>query len=156
MLKIVYAFFLGILLAIFVGVGIAAFYSEPTPPKAPDYSSYGKDGPTAAQQAEENAYNKKWDDFNKNKMNPYHRNVSIIALVAAVIFVVIGLLFERRINALADGALLGGVFTLLYSLGRSFASESSKYSFIVVSVGLVTVLSLGYLRFIRSAGKKKA
>jgi hypothetical protein len=149
MLKIIYAFFLGILLAIFVGVGIAAFYTSPEPPKTPDYSLIGKDGPTEKQQAEQKAYDKSFENFTKNKMNPYNRNVSVMALAAAVIFVAIGLLLEHRINVLADGALLGGIFTLLYSLGRGFAAQDSKYSFIVISIGLVIVLGLGYLRFIR-------
>lgn len=148
MLKIVYAFFLGVLLAMFVGAGVAAFYPEPQPPKAPDFI-VGKEGPTAQQQAQEKAYEQTRQEFDKNKMNPYNRNVSIIALIAAVIFVAAGLLLERRIDVLADGALLGGVFTLIYGMGRGFASQDNKYSFAAASVGLIIVLGLGYMRFIR-------
>ena len=149
MLKVIYAFFMGILVAIFIGVGIAAFYKSPTPPNGPDYSLIGQSGPTEKQQAEQKAFDNAMTDFTKTKMNPYNRNVSIMALAAAVILVAIGLLFEHRINVLADGALLGGIFTLLYSLGRGFAAEDSKYSFVVISIGLAIVLALGYLRFIR-------
>lgn len=46
--------------------------------------------------------------------------------------------------------MLGGLFVLLYSLGRGFASENSKYVFVVVTVGLVTVLYLGYHRFVKA------
>lgn len=44
--------------------------------------------------------------------------------------------------------MLGGLFTLFYSIGRGFASEDSKYMFIMVSVGLLLVLFLGYHRFV--------
>lgn len=152
MLKVIYAFFLGILLSIFVGVGITAFCKTPQPPKAPDYSLIGKDGPSAAQQAEENRYQKAFDDYNKHKLNPYNRNVSIIALAAAIIFVAVGLLLGHRIDVLADGVVLGGVFTLIYSLGRGFAAEDSRYSFVAVTISLLIALLLGYLRFIRPAG----
>lgn len=154
MVKVIYAFFLGILLAIFIGVGISVFYAEPTPPKAPEFSYVGKDGLNQQQQAQEQAFEKTRQDYEKNKLQPYNRNVSIIALISAVIFVTIGLLLEHKINVLADGTLLGGVFTLLYSLGRGFAAQDNKYSFIVVSIGLLIVLALGYLRFIRPAPKK--
>lgn len=149
MLKTIYAFFLGILLAIFIGVGIAAFYAAPTEPKAPDIM-VGKDGPTQAQQDEQKAYDQAFDSYKKNQQEPYDRNVSIAALAGAVILVAIGLLLENRISVLADGALLGGVFTLLYSIGRGFAANNSKYSFVSVAVGLVVALGLGYQRFIRT------
>jgi hypothetical protein len=51
---------------------------------------------------------------------------------------------------MADGVMIGGLFVLLYSLGRGFASENSKYVFIVVTVGLVTVLYMGYHRFVKA------
>jgi len=149
MLKIIYAFFLGLLLAIFVGVGINTFYGEP---KAPEYTvglnTYGKE-PTPAQIEQQREFDKKVEQHNK-KMQPYNRNVSIIALAAAVVFLAVGLIFERRIPVIADGIMLGGVFTLLYSLGRSFASEDTNYTFVVVTIGLAVALYLGYHRFIRT------
>lgn len=154
MLRVIYAFFVGILLALFVGAGIAAFYPSPTAPQSPDIGYVGKEGPNQQQEAQQKAFERSMDEFNKNQMNPYNRNVSIIALIAAIIFVSLGLLLEERIDVLADGALLGGLFTLLYSIGRGFAAQDDKYSFVVVSVGLVIVLGLGYLRFIRPESTK--
>ena len=62
----------------------------------------------------------------------------------------ISLAFEKKIKVIADGIMLGGLFSVLYSLGRSFASEDSKYTFVVVTIGLIVAIYLGYHRFIRA------
>jgi hypothetical protein len=149
-LKLVYTFFLGVLLAIFIGVGINTFYPGPKEPQFPvELNSYGKEINLTSDQI---AIQKDWDqkiEQHNNEMKPYNRNVSIITLVAAVIFLAISVLYEKKIQVIADGIMLGGLFTLLYSLGRGFASEDSKYVFAVVSVSLATALFLGYHRFVR-------
>jgi hypothetical protein len=160
-LRLVYTFFLGLLLAIFVGVGINTFYPGPKAPEYPTSTefSYNKE-PTQEQKDAEKQYeiqNKAYME----KMKPYSRNVSMITLVAAVAFLAISIVFEKRIKVIADGVMLGGLFTLLYSIIRGFMSEDNKYVFLVVTVGLVVVLYLGYHRFVRipavktkPAGKK--
>ena len=50
MLKIVYAFFLGILLAISVGMGVAAFYPQPEGPTYPSELNFVNKEPTQQQQ----------------------------------------------------------------------------------------------------------
>jgi len=148
MLRLVYTFFLGVLLAIFVGVGVATYYPGPKSVEFPvELNSYGKE-PTAEQLAIQKSYDIKMQQYNKD-MRPYNRNTSIIVLCAAVIFLVISLIYEKRIKILADGVMLGGLFTLVYSIGRSFASQDTKYTFLTVTIGLLIVLYLGYHRFVR-------
>jgi hypothetical protein len=157
MLKTAYSFFIGILLAIFVGFGISAFYTQPKAPEYPNQVIQGKEMNEEEKEVERkfNIEQKEWD----KKMKPYNRNVSIMTLVAATILVAISLLFEQRIKILSDGFMLGGIFTLLYSIGRSFAAQDSKLTFLTVSIGLVVAIALGYFRFIRPqtvpATKKK-
>lgn len=147
MLKNIYIVFIGILIAILVGTGIAAFYEAPSRPQAPLPSSY-KQQPTAADLAAQDQFDRAMRNYEEN-MKRYNRNVSAIAIVLSVIFVVTGLLLGRRIAVLADGVLLGGVFTLLYALGRGFAAQSSRYSFLIVLIGLVVSLIVGYVRLFR-------
>ena len=149
MLKVVYTFFLGLLLAIFVGVGTNTFYGGPKPQEySAALETYGKD-PTPEQIKLQKDYSARMDEYNR-KMKPYNRNVSAVTLSAAVILLTVSLAFEKKIKIIADGIMLGGVFTLLYSLGRSFASEDTKYTFVVVSVGLIVAIYLGYHRFIKA------
>lgn len=157
MLKFVYSLFLGLLLVIFVGFGVATFYPSP---KAPEYPK-ALERPlglneeyTAEQKAAEADYQKGWEAYTE-KSKDYNRIASILALGAAVVFLVVGLVLESRIGLLADGLLLGGTFTLIYSIARSFASDDPRYSFIMVSVGLVITIVLGYLKFIRPQTIKK-
>ncbi len=153
-LKLVYTFFLGVLLAIFIGVGIDTFYPGPQQPEYPtELYSYGEKM-TAKQQEQQKEFDKAQRDFEK-AVQPYNRNVSIISLVAAVVLLGVSLYLEKRkVKIVADGIMLGGLFTLIYSLIRGFAAEDSKYVFVVVTVSLAVVLYLGYHRFVEPAEKK--
>jgi predicted histidine transporter YuiF (NhaC family) len=151
LIRLVYTFFLGLLLAIFVGVGINTFYDAPQAPEYPiELNTYGKE-PTTEQVDKQKEFDKKAEEHNK-KMQPYNRNVSILTLVAAVVLLAVSLVYEKRMKVIADGVMLGGLFTLVYSIGRGFASENTDYVFVMVTIGLAIVLYLGYHRFIRVQG----
>lgn len=155
-----YTIFLGLLVSLFVGLGIAAFY---TGPKAPEYPSV-LEGPYAApltkEQATETAEQKTArEDYNKAQKefqiqnSIYNRNVSAISLAAAIVIFIISLVLVNKILLISDGLLLGGVLTLLYSIIRGFASDSNMYRFILVTVGLIIAVILGYAKFIRHEKK---
>jgi hypothetical protein len=144
-LTLVYTFFLGLMLALFVGLGISTFYESPKPPEYP-ITLETKAEQTPADTAKIQKYESEIRDYEKVSQT-YNRNVSIIALVSAVILLAISLAFERYNAVIANGVLLGGLFTLLYSIGRGFASQDSKMTFVTVSVGLIIAIYLGYRRF---------
>lgn len=147
LLQLIYTVFVGVLLAIFVGVGISAFYPGPPAPKFPtELNSYGKDM-TIEQEKAQREFDKKMEAY-QDKQKPYSRNVSIIVLVAAVGFLITSLLLETRIKAISDGVMLGGLFSLVYSIGRSFVAENNKATFMTVAISLGVVLYLGYHRFV--------
>lgn len=148
MIKLLYIVFMGALLALFVGFGIATFYAEPQQPKSPDLS-YAQE-PTAADKRVMQDYDKKMNAYIAAR-KPYYRTVAVIAFIAAVVFVALGILLEGRLGLLADSLMLGGLFVLVYSLVRSFASANSKFSFAVITGGLVITLALGYYRFVKPA-----
>lgn len=160
-LEIIYTFFVGILVAVFVGVGIAAFYEEPKEPQYPAmlkvYSvpvAPGTASTTSAQLEQvQTKYDKDYIVF-QEKMNVYNRNVSIIALIAAIILSAVSITFFKNLRVIADGLLLGGVITLLYSVVRIFGSGDDKVRFLVVAVGLVVALALGYKKFIVNTQKE--
>lgn len=156
MLKVVYSLFLGIILAIFVGVGISAFYQGPQYPDPPASIRYeAPEDQTEEQRAAQVAYDQQFETVDK-QMEDYRRNVSIIATVIAVAFMAVGLVYSHKIDVIADGFLLGGIFTLLYSMGLGLASGDEIYRFLSVAVGVAVALVLGYRRFAApmAAGKK--
>lgn len=159
-LKLLYTILIGIFMAVFVGVGIAAFYPALKYPETPTSMKYGytepqKDGVVSEEaKADMEKYDKEQKDF-QIKSQTYNRNVSILALVFSIIIVVASLTFFKKILLIADGLLLGGVLTLLYSVIRGFGTDDNMFRFIVVSVGLIISLFLGYVKFIAPMGKRR-
>ncbi|MDO8504098.1 MAG: hypothetical protein Q7S60_05450 [bacterium] len=153
--RIAYTVFIGILLATFVGVGIAAFYPGPKQPEYPIELTKPRPIGSDGEQWTEEEIKKQQESEKERRVfekqsQIYSKNVSIIAVSASVIILAISLIFLKTILFLADGLLLGGVLTLLYSIIRGFQSEDEKFRFIVVSIGLAIALFLGYIKFIKS------
>lgn len=149
-LKLIYTVFIGILLALFVGLGIEAFYPSPKYPVLQD--SYQKMAPGESNSAEVQkieAENKKLQDDYQAQVAVYTRNLFMIVVFFAVIFLATGLLYADRIEVIADGLLLGGVFTLIYGIARGMQNQDSKFRFLAVTVGLLIALGLGYIKFIK-------
>jgi hypothetical protein len=150
-LKLFYTIFLALTVALFVGLGIDAFYPGP---KMPDYPvELNSVKPTCDSSQEQiiaqNTYDQAMRDYNE-KTKPYNRNVSIIAFIFAVIILAISLVFLSKIKMIADGILLGGVFTTIYAIIRGLISEDTKFRFLIVALGLIVALTLGYIKFIRA------
>ncbi len=147
LLKLVYTLFIGVLLSIFIGVGISTFYPSPEAPGYVEFSNPEGKVTTAQEEQQWSEYDKKSRAY-EEAIKPYSRNVSIIALIAAVLLLASSAYAEKRkIGVIADGIMLGGFFTLLYSLGRGFTAQDDKYVFLVVTVGLAFALYVGYHRF---------
>ncbi len=161
-IRIIYTLFIGVFLAVFVGVGVSAFYSGPKYPEMPAMLKYCSIDLKESDQCAD--YKKSSEEFDqaekiyRAQSQDYNRNVSMIAVIAAVILVTTSLTLFKKILLIADGILLGGVLTLLYGTVRGFSAENLKFLFLVVSVGLIVSLTLGYIKFIRQTetdNKKK-
>lgn len=156
-LRLIYTLLVGVFLAIFVGVGISAFYEAPKYPDMPAVLKYcTAEVKNAPQYIEFRKQAEEFDKLEKGYFQEdklYNRNVSIIAISFAILLVIASLTLFKKILLIADGILLGGVFTLIYSVMRGFGSENLKFEFLVVSIGLTTTLVLGYIKFIKSSKK---
>jgi hypothetical protein len=158
-LKYAYVIFIGVLLATFIGVGIAAFYKAPKSPDYPVSLKFPAVAPgerEASISAQQRMDQERFDQIQKDyqqKNQDYNKIVSIIALLAAVLILIISLTVLKTMTVIADGAILGGVLTLLYSIFRGFEANDDVFRFIVVSVGLVVAVILGYLKFIKGQTK---
>jgi hypothetical protein len=155
LVRYLYSFFLAVLLVTFVGVGIAAFYKGP---KQPDYpidteTQFVADKPTtesAAMRQERIQYEKASREYIKlNEV--YNKNVSTIAIIASLIILTVSITLLGKIAYLSDGLLMGGLFTLVYAVIRGFNAGDEMFRFIVVTIGLIVAIFLGYWKFVRSA-----
>ncbi len=154
LIKFIYTLFLALLIALFVGLGINTFYPGPEAPKYPLELDQVKQGceQTIEQQTLAKEFNQTQEKY-MEELKPYNRNVSIISLVASIIILIFSLTLLTKIKMIADGILLGGVFTTIYGIIQGMMSQSSYFRFLVVVVGLIIALGLGYIKFIRP--KKK-
>lgn len=162
-LKFIYTLFIGILLALFIGFGIAAFYEEPKYPEPPVSLKYPlslspetKDSTFSARLTEDQMRQEKLQKDFQTNLQIYNRNVSVMVMIAAMVYLVISLILSQKLLLISDGLLLGGVFTLLYSIGRGFGSNDNKFQFIVVTIGLIIALALGYIKFIKTANRNQS
>jgi hypothetical protein len=157
-IRLIYTVFLGILAALFIGWGIAAFYPAPQRPDYPPVVSQplnlktDEGITTSVESPEERAAQQSYDaaarKHDKEIFPTYNRNVSVLAMIGAIVVLVISLVFLKKIELLSDGLLFGGVLTTLYAIIRGFMGNDPKYGFIVVAIGLVIALILGYVKFI--------
>lgn len=157
-MRLVYTVFLALLVALFWGMGIAAFYPSPKAPETPaiveqSYKSPGESLSVAEKEAQL-VFEKEQKNYNE-KIKVYSRNVSMVALGLAVLTLVVSLVVSGRIPILSDGLLLGSVFTLAYAIIRGFVSEDARFRFVVVTVGLLITVFIGYLKFIKGSKESK-
>ena len=143
--RIIFTVFVGLMIAVFIGFGIAAFFPQPVYPQAITdlYNTMATKVPTAAEQAQitemENAY--------QLAQQAHSRIVTIIVTVSAVILLGLSLLLEKKNRVLANGVMLGGLFSLLYGAAMGLGTQDAMSSFIAVGVGLAAVVFIGVRRF---------
>jgi len=161
-LQFIFSFFLGLLLVVFVGVGVWTFYPQPFGQNSPEQrqldklyreQGQGKEGVTAGgvSSAEFERIQKKIDALNDKMQKERDRwavNTSIILLAFATILMAISLFLPDHMKVFSNGVLLGGVFSVIYGTGWSFAGGDSRARFYVVTAALVLSIAIGYLRFI--------
>lgn len=121
-LQLIFAFFLGLLVVAFVGIGVNTFYPRP------QYS----------ESANWTALDSAWT-----------LGASIILLVCATALLAVSLLLPDGQAVISNGILLGGVFTMLYAVIVVFEGEASLLRFVVVAAALALSIAVGYLKFVR-------
>ena len=159
-LKLIYSLFIGVLFSALVGFGIAAFYVTPKEPEYPSELKVARPEERVSESVfiELKSKQAKYDeDFKafQGKMETYSRNVALIAISASVVTLVVSLTFFKRILLIADGLLLGGVLTLLYSIVRGLASGSDKFRFVLVAAAFIIAVILGYVKLIKAEVKPR-
>ncbi|MFW5885389.1 MAG: hypothetical protein ACOCUF_04145 [Patescibacteria group bacterium] len=148
--KFIYTIFLGILVALFVGLGIDTFYQAPERPEYPvELRSMTPEKEKSAEFNQLREQYEKEQQKHQEQRADYNRNVSIIAIASSILLLVVSLTFLGQIKIIADGVLLGGVFTAVYSIIRGLMTDLTQFRFLIVAAGLVIALVLGYIKFVK-------
>jgi len=117
LLQVIFSIFLGLVITAFIGIGVNTFFPDP------DYSA-GEDT---------------W--------NSHRLTTSIILLVCATAVMLISLLISESGPVLANGALLGGLFTMVYAVGIGISAGEEWPRFVVMTLALVITIGVGWWKF---------
>ncbi len=123
-LQVIFAFFLGLVVVAFVGIGVNTFYPEP-----------------------------QWVDGMPSGYDDWRLLTGIILLVCATAILVISLLLPEEHGVLSNGLLLGGVFTMVYAVGMTVSAANNLWRFIVVAAALAITIAIGYAKFVRGRSR---
>lgn len=151
-LQVMYMLFLGIIIAVFFGLGIDTFYPAPKYPEYPvTLESQFKEAMPEEPTSEQSQALAKYEEEQRNyesQVKVYNRNASVVAIALAVIALALSLTILLRWEVIANGMLLGGIFTLAYSLILGVQAEDAKFRFLLVTVGVLVTFALGYIKFV--------
>ncbi len=153
-LKGLYVVLLGLFLSLFVGIGISTFYKEPIyQVSTPCMNPIEKTPANATASAKQDEACQRYQLSQQKKTDFHNQIVSTIALIAAVIYVVMSFVVFKNQPIFSYGFLFGSMFTLLYSLLRGLNSNHEMFTFIIVVISVVLVMTIGYLRFVKTEMK---
>jgi hypothetical protein len=157
-LQLIFSVFLGLLLVVFIGVGMWTFYPGPFGQDSPEQEEIQKlyreqerlysEGKTElpANRAEIDRIQAEIDELNRAQQDAqsvWARNTSIIVLAFATLLMAISLFLPEHMRVFSNGILLGGLFSVIYGTGWSFAGGDSRARFFVVAAALALSLVIG-------------
>src|SRR5690349_12241201 len=162
MLRTIFAFFLGLMLTAFVGVGVYTFHPPPQrfdnelrdlgrkeqavrDARAPNELTSADRDSLQAMERRRNAL----IDAAAAARIPWARTTSITLIVVATLAMAASLMGADRLHVISNGLLLGGVFLMLYGVGWIIATDTSVARFVVITIALAITLALAYARFAR-------
>lgn len=170
-----YIFFLGIILAVTVGFGIAVFFPQPMRPVFPQSKGYLYTVPEICNKTPEQRENvdckkaiaektkREEEDIQKQKefedktqafndLNAgYTRTAVFFGIVMGAIFVIIGLSFTKTSKIVANGFLLSGILTAIFtrmligiaSLGSQVTTTTKIDNISLIEFIVLLILSIG-------------
>ena len=119
-LQVIFSFFVGLVVTAFIGIGVNTFYPEPT------YSS-----------------------GSESEWNSYRLTTSIILLICATVVMLLSVAIANSGPVLANGALLGGLFTMIYAVGIGISAGQQWPRFVVMAAALAITVGVGWWKFSR-------
>lgn len=165
-LQAIFAVFLGIIIAVVVGVGVSTFHSNPaddTRQQLETLYQQQEQGkfPDATVTAEDRAVQEQimaLEAVAQEQEQDWAASTSLIVIVIAtgLLAGAVGLARMPQAWVFSTGLLLGGIFTMLYGVVLSFMGAQSVARFAILVTALIITCGLGYLRFVRARASTAA
>lgn len=163
-LQVIFAFFLGLMVTAFIGIGVYTFY----PPGTDEIDDRLEelrleeqdlrfDGRPQLDLSEEqrarikeiDAETRELGDRRRERQERWTRDSSVILVLLSTLVMAVSMVRADQLPVISNGLLLGGVFTMLYGTAWTLASGESQLRFWVMAFALLVTLGLGWMRFVR-------
>jgi hypothetical protein len=162
-LHTIFTFFLGLMVTVFVGVGVYTFHPPNREPEqrvrelnrreqAIRNSKSSNDLTDADRQQIQQLTDQRnqINDAEQAGREAWGRSTSIIIIVLATLAMAVSLVRAEQLPVISNGLLMGGVFSMVYGVGWIVVTDTSFTRFVVMTIALIITLGLGYVRFVRS------
>jgi hypothetical protein len=172
-IRVLYCIFLGLLVVLFVAWAMAAWFPTPQwdevyhgfkqqdqpaiPPSSDELNLLSPEDKAARIQqfeadrvtyAEWQANHEQRDKEFQRMMDKQGTTVSLVSMLIAVVLTAVSLWYAGKLQVITEGLLMGGVFTLIYSLGWTFI-HAQKIAVVTIGVSLVITIIIGYKKFVQ-------
>ena len=138
---------LGIVIALFVGVGISLFYPEPSYPS--ELMTFSNSEPT---DAEAEASNLAYMEFERERQ--LHSGVvGVVAIALSVLLMVGSMFLAKKNDVVSQGLLVGGLLLICYGATQAISSGNMMVAFISIGAGLVVLIVFILKRFRLASGE---
>jgi hypothetical protein len=162
-LRTIFSFFLGLMLAAFLGVGVYTFHPPPEEQSEARIRDFNRreqairnsrqpNELTAAEREQIQEIVRQRDKLRaatEEAQKPWGQSTSVVLIALATLAMAVSLVRADHLPVISNGLLLGGIFTMLYGVGWIIATGTSMARFAVMTVALAITLALGYVRFVR-------
>jgi hypothetical protein len=150
-LRVIYVLGIAVVLVLLVVAGVEAFYPCPQYGGYPDYPDYPMpvpdyDSPEYEEwQQEYEEWEQEWEEFQEEytQQEAIHaRNVFYIVLPLGVVFAIMGIFLQRRLDIFGAGLILGGIGTMIFAIVPYDLEAIPR--FIGIAVILAVLIFVGY------------
>ena len=144
-LRVVYVLGIAVALVLLVVAGVEAFYPDPSYPDcyellgpAPDY-----DSPEYEEWDQE--CTQLWEEH-RQEAAMHDRNIFLIVLPLGVVFAIVGIFLQRKLDIFGTGLILGGIGTMIFAIVPYDLDNVLR--FIGIAVALAVLIFVGYKVFL--------
>jgi hypothetical protein len=156
-LRVVYVLAIAVAIALLVVFGVQAFYPDPPRPEYPEHPDYPAlpypvypDEPLSAYNSTEyEEWQQEYEEIReeyRQAVAVHDKNVFLIVLPLGVVFAVVGLFLQRKLDIFGTGLILGGIGTMIFAVVPYDLDNILR--FIGIAVTLAVLIFVGYKVFL--------
>jgi hypothetical protein len=154
-LRVVYVLAIaGVLIALVIA-GVQAFYPDPQHPDYPEYPAY-LDPLSAYNSTEYEEWQQEYEEWQqeyeeiqeeyRQEVAAHDKNVFLIVLPLGVVFAIVGIFLQRKLDIFGTGLILGGIGTMIFAIVPYDLDNILR--FIGIAVTLAVLIFVGYKVFL--------